>query len=169
MLLQIWTKTDDLDITSSSWLKPRRIHESISNKGVGVCHKPFGWECWILGFKMMANIYSIYSYTRICKMSMYIYNYTCFFKVMPTSGQEFLSERFLFETRIVGFRDTLSRSKARRMIMILSAKLTKRWRATPQDSSSFFQAKNPGFVLNIVYIQYIYIYIDVNGLFCFWQ
>jgi len=76
---------------------------------------------------------------------------------MPTSGQEFLSERFLFETRIVGFRDTLSRSKARRMIMILSAKLTKRWRATPQDSSSFFQAKNLGFVLNIVYSQYIYI------------
>ena len=37
-----------------------------------------------------------------------------FLKVMPTSGEEFLSERFLFETRIVGFRDTLSRSKARR-------------------------------------------------------
>ena len=96
-------------------------------------------------------------------MSMYInvIIYTCLFflKVMPTSGQEFLSERFLFETRIVGFRDTLSRSKARRMIMILSAKLTKRWRSTPQDSSSFFQAKNPGFILNVVYSQYIHIYI----------
>ena len=92
---------------------------------------------------------------------MYIIIYIhVFFKVMPTSGQEFLSERFLFETRIVGFRDTLSRSKARRMIMILSAKLTKRWRSTPQDSIILFSGKKSGVHFKYsLYSQYIHIYI----------